>query len=129
MLTAFATGTMSFCSGITSIGNSRAPSCTIVGILVITRSLQSVGARLFPFDPDGVDVIVVKLFEKLVLMSWSDHRVVVEVVRASDCLFNWVFIVYPDIAVSGFLGDSGISEIGLIEEILVCTYRSSRKSS
>jgi len=30
-------------------------------------------------------------------MSWSDHRVVVKVVRASSCSFEWVFIVYPDV--------------------------------
>jgi len=41
-----------------------------------------VGARPFPFDdPAGVDVMVKLFYEKLVLMSRSDHRVVVEVVE------------------------------------------------
>ena len=84
----------------------------IVGTSATARSCQSVGTRLFPFDPAGVDVIVVKLFRKLVLMSRSDHRVIVEVDRASSHSFKWVFIVYPDITVSGFSGISGVSEIG-----------------
>jgi len=111
MFTAFDVGTVSFCSGVTSIGSSRVLSCTIVGTSLIAHSYQSVGTRLFPFDPDGVNVIVVKLFQKLVLMSRSDHCVVVEVDRASSRSFEWVVIVYPDVVVPGFLGISGVSEI------------------
>ena len=111
MFTVFDAGTVSFCSGVTSIGSSRALSCAIVGTSLIACSCQSVGTRLFPFDPDGVDVIVVKLFQKLVLMSWSDHRVVVEVNRASSHSFEWAVIVYPDVVVPGFSGISGVSEI------------------
>jgi len=44
---------------------------------------------------------------KLVLLSWSDHHVVVEVKRASVRSFEWVFIVYPDVTVFGVLGDIG----------------------
>jgi len=50
--------------------------------------------------------------DRQVHMSQSDHRVVVEVDRASSCLFEWVFIVYPDVMVSGFSGVSGFLEIG-----------------
>ena len=65
------------------------------------------GARPFPFDPPAGVEVMVKLFQKLVLLSWSDHRVVVEVGRALDRSFKWVFIVYPDVTCFGDLGDLG----------------------
>jgi len=40
-------------------------------------------------------------------MSWSDHRVVVEVDRASSRSFKWVFIVYLDVMCFRVLGDFG----------------------
>jgi len=46
------------------------------------------------------------------MLSRSDHHVIVEVDRALSRSFEWVFIVYPDVAVLGFSGNSGISEIG-----------------
>ena len=50
----------------------------------------------------------------------------VKVEGASVRLFEWVFIMYPDITVSGFSGLSGILEIGQIAEILACTYHGTK---
>jgi len=40
-------------------------------------------------------------------VSWSDHHVVVEVGRASSCLLEWVFIMYPGVKSFGVLGVIG----------------------
>jgi len=59
-------------------------------------------------------------------VSWSDHRVVVEVGRASDCSFEWVFIMYPDVICFGDLGDLGDLGGRQTIEMLACTYRGTK---
>jgi len=51
-------------------------------------------------------------------MSQSDHRVMLEVGRASDRLFEWVFIMYPDIGHFGVLGV--LREFGDLGDRLDC---------
>jgi len=51
-------------------------------------------------------------------LSQSDHCVIVEVSRASDHSFEWVFIVYPDVGHFGDLRDLG--EFGDLRDQLDC---------
>src|SRR5260221_9275042 len=62
------------------MGRHRSANSSGVGIVGRARSRQSEGTLLFPFDPEGTDVMVLEA-KKLVLMSRSDHHVVSKVCR------------------------------------------------
>src|SRR5712691_12592176 len=63
VLTAYSAGTVSFCSGKALMGRRRSANSSEVGMVVRARSCQSEGTLLFPFDPEGTDVMVLEAEE------------------------------------------------------------------
>src|SRR5712691_2604813 len=58
--TAYSAGTVSFCSGKALMGRRSLASSSVVGMTVRAWRRQSEGTLPFPFDPEGVDVMVLE---------------------------------------------------------------------